>query len=252
MPEVDVRNWGENAAANPMAAWQQVTSELLSLGLGNAYYIFDYPLFTSGFPDREKILGVMVCREFEQTCGDSRLGELGWDQPNPMIPGTASVGRRVSYQPARILKRWPVSKQQRETLSMALDYGVNAGHTFPIVDRNTRTFSMMLIDGVDSAKDYSSLIELHSSQLWRGAIYFHEGMMVRQLVDNAGRNPLSPREQDCLAWTSAGRSAKQIADTLHLAECTVNEYLRSACKKLGASNKTQATARATLLQFVNP
>lgn len=58
------------------------------------------------------------------------------------------------------------------------------------------------------------------------------------------RNPLSPREQEVLCWSAAGKTAADIGAILSITERTVTAHVLSACQKLGASNKTQAVALA--------
>ena len=53
---------------------------------------------------------------------------------------------------------------------------------------------------------------------------------------------LSPRERECLLWCALGLRTKQIANVLNIAEPTVNEYIASAIKKLGAASRPQAAA----------
>jgi len=55
---------------------------------------------------------------------------------------------------------------------------------------------------------------------------------------------LSPRERDCLAQVARGRSSKQIARLLELSAYTVDEYVASAMRKLGAASRTEAVALA--------
>ncbi|MBJ2331252.1 LuxR family transcriptional regulator [Dickeya solani] len=55
---------------------------------------------------------------------------------------------------------------------------------------------------------------------------------------------LSPREQECLAWSAEGLTAKEIARKLHRSLATVNLHLNNAARKLGASNRVQAVVRA--------
>ena len=85
-----------------------------------------------------------------------------------------------------------------------------------------------------------------------GAVFIREGLLVNRLRTESHGDLLTPRERDCLSWVAAGRSTKVIAETLHLSPATVNEYIASATRKLRASNRTQACARALLLGLVTP
>lgn len=51
---------------------------------------------------------------------------------------------------------------------------------------------------------------------------------------------LTPRERECLRLVSQGRSSKEIAIELDLSPFTVDEYVKSAVGKLGASNRREA------------
>jgi DNA-binding NarL/FixJ family response regulator len=56
--------------------------------------------------------------------------------------------------------------------------------------------------------------------------------------------PLSEREIEILKVLAQGRTNKEIADTLHLAEGTVKNYVTSILQKIGARDRTQAAIRA--------
>jgi DNA-binding CsgD family transcriptional regulator len=69
----------------------------------------------------------------------------------------------------------------------------------------------------------------------------------RRLADTAAApdgGRLSPRERDCLAQVARGRSSKQIARLLDLSAYTVDEYVASTMRKLGAASRTEAVALA--------
>jgi DNA-binding CsgD family transcriptional regulator len=55
---------------------------------------------------------------------------------------------------------------------------------------------------------------------------------------------LTPREREVLWWAAQGKSAREIAEILHIGERTVNEHSQNAIRKLGAANRTQAVAVA--------
>lgn len=55
---------------------------------------------------------------------------------------------------------------------------------------------------------------------------------------------LSRRERECLEWTAAGKTTWEIAGILEISQNTVDGYIASAGRKLGAVNRTQAVAEA--------
>lgn len=85
----------------------------------------------------------------------------------------------------------------------------------------------------------------------RGVVarYFH--VTALQLVASRRRivsHPvLSPRERDCLNLARMGKTAIQMATLLGLSQHTVNSYLTTAYRKLGAHNRSHAVFQAALL-----
>lgn len=63
----------------------------------------------------------------------------------------------------------------------------------------------------------------------------------QQLADDTG---LSARELEVLACLCAGKANKEIARQLNLREPTVKLHVQTICRKLGASNRTQAAMLA--------
>ncbi|MGY1621582.1 response regulator [Geodermatophilus sp. SYSU D00965] len=63
-------------------------------------------------------------------------------------------------------------------------------------------------------------------------------------------DPLSARELDVLRLLADGRSNREIAATLFLAEGTVKNHVTNVLVKLGARDRTQAALRARALDLV--
>lgn len=61
---------------------------------------------------------------------------------------------------------------------------------------------------------------------------------------------ISTREQSCLAWTAEGKTSEEIGIILELSPHTVNHYLGSAARKLGATNRMHAVAKALRLGLI--
>jgi ATP/maltotriose-dependent transcriptional regulator MalT len=60
---------------------------------------------------------------------------------------------------------------------------------------------------------------------------------------------LSSREREVLIHLGQGASNKDIAHALHLQVATIKLHVRGVCKKLGASNRTQAALMAQYLSL---
>ena len=56
--------------------------------------------------------------------------------------------------------------------------------------------------------------------------------------------PLSDRELEVLHLLAAGKQNQDIANELHMALNTVKKHVTHIFEKLGATNRTEATARA--------
>lgn len=61
---------------------------------------------------------------------------------------------------------------------------------------------------------------------------------------------LTPREIEVLTWTAKGKSAREVAQILHIAKRTVDAHIQHAAEKLGADNKTQAVVLALLRHVI--
>jgi len=62
---------------------------------------------------------------------------------------------------------------------------------------------------------------------------------------------LSPRERDVLLWAARGKTSWETGQILGLTEGTVNQYLRCAMKKMGASNRVHCVAQAIELGLLS-
>ena len=63
---------------------------------------------------------------------------------------------------------------------------------------------------------------------------------------------LSPREQEVLQALARGATTGEIAAALSISQNTVKTHVRRALRKLDASNRTEAVARALSLGLVSP
>jgi LuxR family quorum sensing-dependent transcriptional regulator len=55
---------------------------------------------------------------------------------------------------------------------------------------------------------------------------------------------LTSREAEVLTWVARGKSAWEIGEILHITKRTVDEHVKTAARKIGASNRTHAVALA--------
>jgi len=125
-----------------------------------------------------------------------------------------------------------------EVMDTAAQFRLQRGFIVPIHGPNGYE-ACVAMDGVQIELPPGSKPALHLIALYA----FNR---VRQMVGVAkhGKTTLTPREREVLLWTAHGKVAWEVAEILHISTRTVNEYARSAFRKLGAANRTQAVAIA--------
>lgn len=77
-----------------------------------------------------------------------------------------------------------------------------------------------------------------------GTAAFRSARRVMEAREQDVAGNLSPREREVLRWTAAGRRQADIAETLGLSERTVENHLRRARLRLGATTTAQAVRTA--------
>ena len=74
---------------------------------------------------------------------------------------------------------------------------------------------------------------------------------IQPLPQSQLHEPLTDRELEILAVLATGRSNREIAGELYLATGTIKAHLHSIFRKLGATTRTEAVARARALQLLD-
>lgn len=69
-------------------------------------------------------------------------------------------------------------------------------------------------------------------------------------VQNSIAVPLSEREMAVLSELTSGSPNREIGEALNLAEATIKMHVKSICRKLGVTNRTQAVIAAKKLKLV--
>lgn len=76
------------------------------------------------------------------------------------------------------------------------------------------------------------------------------GTMELQRLIPARDCELTARECEVLRWSAAGKTADEIGQILGITERTVTFHITSSLTKLNVANKTQAVAKALLLEMI--
>ncbi len=97
-------------------------------------------------------------------------------------------------------------------------------------------------DYVTKPIDFEILATIIEARLSRVA----RNEVLSRLVD------LNEREIECLSWSARGKTSTEIATTLGLSKRTVDFHIENACRKLNATTRIEAVAKATSGRLINP
>ena len=84
-----------------------------------------------------------------------------------------------------------------------------------------------------------------------GGRHISEQIAVR-LSDRLDKSTLTRREMEVLHWITKGKTNKEIADRLNMAEETVKHHVDNILSKLGVENRTSAATAALLRGIIHP
>jgi DNA-binding NarL/FixJ family response regulator len=76
--------------------------------------------------------------------------------------------------------------------------------------------------------------------------------LIQEMQSPKSQLPLTDRERQVLREVAIGRTNKQIARCLNIAETTVKSHVRAILDKLGVQSRTQAALQALHAQIVSP
>ena len=137
-----------------------------------------------------------------------------------------------------------LSPAQADFMREARGFGLVSGCTLPVYGPHGECALFSLVrddDAVPSsgADDPTPLLLRQLAQT------VHHRVAAQVMPADPGALPvLSAHERACLLWTLHGKTAAEIADTLHRSKATVDFHLQKAMAKLQASNKVHAAFKA--------
>jgi DNA-binding CsgD family transcriptional regulator len=121
------------------------------------------------------------------------------------------------------------------------------------VRHNARWASGFLeIGGAFKANDMVRYLSECQDRLALAAHYADQRLADLTRAEDVAAVNLSPRERQCLQWLAKGSRNDRIADVLGIAQPTVKLHLQNARRKLHASTREQAIARAVYLGLIEP
>jgi DNA-binding NarL/FixJ family response regulator len=124
---------------------------------------------------------------------------------------------------------------------------ITGGPTPRVIEEMTKSGAAGVVPKTTSMKSLTNAIRFMAA----GERYFPiELMQEQEAARNAVPSPLSDREISVLLKLADGMPNREIGETLDLAEATIKMHVKSICKKLGVSNRTQAVITARKLKLV--
>jgi DNA-binding CsgD family transcriptional regulator len=152
---------------------------------------------------------------------------------------------------AEILRR-RLTKSQRLVMTESAEFGLKAGVSVPLHGPELAKAAFSVANNMPEA-EFNKLFLARRHELHLIATYAH-ARIISFGLDKVPETAvaLAPREIEVITWTARGKTRWEISQILSISEETVKDYLENACKKLGATNKTHATALALVHGLIRP
>ena len=133
-----------------------------------------------------------------------------------------------------------------ELVQCVTDFGLADGLVFPVTDAQRPVGFVWMTGALPNAVG-PDLPLVHLI-----ALCAFDRISRLQAPASNGYAPLTTRERDVLAWVAQGKSAWEIGMILGISKRTVDEHVRTACRKLNAGNRTQAVVAALRERLIAP
>ena len=164
------------------------------------------------------------------------LATIEWDH-TVTNPGRMFQNLRESYPQLRLVA--VTGRNQRPEILRCLEAGVNGYIPKSMEVAAISNALQMILNGA---------IFMPSSLAETSAESSHElGRMGERIMHRGG--DLTPRQREVLLRLLSGRTTKEIARDLDLAEGTIKIHLAAVFRFMGARNRTEAAARASEMQM---
>ncbi len=122
----------------------------------------------------------------------------------------------------------------------------------PIRNNASSTSGFFEIGGAFMANDMLRYLSECQDRLALAAHYADQRLLDLTRTEDVAAASLSPREIQCLQKLAKGSRNDRIADTLGISPPTVKLHLQNARRKLRATTREQAIARAVFLGLIEP
>ncbi len=138
----------------------------------------------------------------------------------------------------------------KKVISLVHDY--NMSHCalgFRLFDTRWIVGSICLVPEKMTEHDFRKICDEHIDDIHLMSQLFHNALITKPYFGQAYN--LSPRVIDCLYFAAMGLSSKEIAEKLGIMPRTVDHHITEAITLLRAKNRTQAIAKAIILNIIS-
>ena len=144
------------------------------------------------------------------------------------------------------------TEDQKTVFNEATEFGIQTGGTVPIHGPGLAK-ALFTVTSSMSEEAFAKLFAARRHEVHLIATYAHERLMEINIQNPLPTNfMLTPRELEVMTWTARGKTKWEISEVLAISETTVKTHLDNACRKLGVSNKTHATAVVLIHGLIIP
>jgi DNA-binding CsgD family transcriptional regulator len=152
-----------------------------------------------------------------------------------------------------------LNEQERRIVFEGGETGFRSGFSSPVRLLGEGGFGGWNFGSSLPRRQFETLLTDRGRDLRLAGFYIHEhaGRLsrlddARQLQRQPQQARLSTRERECLLWLSRGLRTLEIAERLGIAAVTVDLHFKNARRKLNASTREEALAKAIRAKFVHP
>lgn len=136
------------------------------------------------------------------------------------------------------LKQRPLERRARQVFDELGEFSMHDGHVIALHLPGRRPIAVSL---AGQAVDLRGADDRLAVQL----LSLHYGLIGARLAGSRPAQPrLSPRQLEVLKWVREGKSSSDIGGILGMSARTVDDYILTACRRLGVRTRFQAVIEA--------
>lgn len=176
-------------------------------------------------------------------------------EENYALHDTALMHCLTQLAPVRLGIEWRpqvlTPMETRVALEVA-DFGFRSAIIYPLRSSGSNPFAGISIANAMTRDEFARFFPERQLILHLAITCAHTRIQMQIQAEAAAGVHLTPHERECLLWGAMGLTTKEIARQLGLSPRTVDFHILGAMRKLGASTRTHAVARAMALGAIQP